>query len=57
MKIDMDLITKIIEVLEVAGKTPEDILCIVGNDFVIERHERNGSEWWECKGKLAMLEK
>lgn len=31
-------------------------LVVVGNDFWLERHEYDGSEWWEFKEKPAMPE-
>ena len=30
------------------AEVPEDLL-VVGNDWWIERHEYDGSEWWEYK--------
>jgi hypothetical protein len=33
-----------------ASEVAEDLL-IVGNDFWLERHEYDGSEWWEFKQK------
>ena len=29
-------------------KVAED-LVVIGNEFWLERHEYDGSEWWECK--------
>ena len=32
-------------------------LMIVGADFWLERHEYDGSEWWECKQMPNLAEK
>lgn len=36
-------------------KVAEDLL-VIGKDFWLERHEYDGSEWWEYKGCPAILE-
>lgn len=36
-------------------KVAED-LVVIGNDFWLERHEYDGSEWWEYKECPAILE-
>ena len=39
------------------GQRVAEDLIIVGNGFWLERHEYDGSEWWEYKAIIAKPEK